>query len=767
MKMTLVPQQYFDGDGRPLVGRLSVFDRSTDVPGTELSGKYTKLYTFADGEYSDAANPQLLDSEGRLPSSVYFDAAVVSVKLERYTGDSSMGSDDDPAHWETVDTYDTGMEWDDAPPTSVVGTVEELKDVPVASSPVLVLGYYRAGDCPARTYLWDGDAGGSPDDGYLVKSSVSSSGRWVMLWGCDTLPCTLYGIFPGRTNFPDYAGGKFDNLNALFAYPEAVGTAQIATARKIRFLDGDYDTGALDYLTGKVLCFDRLARFTGTGVVKCPDVEVMPGGTSYVADFVFTDANRTAHSAWFRTMDGFFGSKARKFVIDGNHFHVSGRKLSGRKLLEYVEIESTVVLSDSYPAMYEGGAYLELLKCTITGTIFGENDFVLFRGMTFERTWFKPDMRYPTFRFGRISDGARIQALSSDGNVLDIFRFVSADVYLKAIVADGQTSVALCGKTATALPDEIVSASGGTVGLVARDSGTLALSDMDMTVADISGCALSLDRVRIYGGKIAKSRIDARSCSFGCEISDQSENEGYEGTCPVTAYDSYFSAPVGAENIALDGCKVSGKVSVRPFLDAENRYNYAVTFTRCDFTGDGMVEFLPPAHDESSTAYSQVEVAAVTFSGCRFSGTSAEGITMPRFVYRGNEYGAGAVKLFSDSAEISYEYRNNSGNCPLEAVTGKLAFTDVIKRNDVWLKIMYDRIFFLGAGELQTLLPNANPVLYTFCKGNLDNIKSRYYKIVFGESATTAWPNDQFYGMLQVGTESEDESGNYYGQKLY
>lgn len=209
MKMTLVPQQYFDGDGRPLVGRLSVFDRSTDVPGTELSGKYTKLYTFADGEYSDAANPQLLDSEGRLPSSVYFDAAVVSVKLERYTGDSSMGSDDDPAHWETVDTYDTGMEWDDAPPTSVVGTVEELKDVPVASSPVLVLGYYRAGDCPARTYLWDGDAGGSPDDGYLVKSSVSSSGRWVMLWGCDTLPCTLYGIFPGRTNFPDYAGGKF------------------------------------------------------------------------------------------------------------------------------------------------------------------------------------------------------------------------------------------------------------------------------------------------------------------------------------------------------------------------------------------------------------------------------------------------------------------------------------------------------------------------------------------------------------------------------
>ncbi len=752
MKMTLVPQQYFDGDGRPLVGRLSVFDRSTDVPGTEVSGKYTKLYTFADGEYSEAANPLLLDSEGRLPSSVYFDAAVVSVKLERYTGDSSMGSDDDPAHWETVDTYDTGMEWDDAQPTSVVGTVEELKDVPVASSPVLVLGYYRAGDCPARTYLWDGEAIGSPDDGYLVKSSASSSGRWVMLWGCDTLPCTLYGVFPGRTDFPDYAGGKFDNLNALFAYPEAVGTAQIATARKIRFLDGDYDTGALDYLTGKVLCFDRLARFTGTGVVKCPDVEVMPGGTSYVADFVFTDVNRTAHSAWFRTMDGFFGCKARKFVIQGGHFHDSGRKLSGRKLLEYVEIDAQTVLSGNYPAMYDGGAYLELNQCTIAGTMFGPEDFVLFRGMTFERTWFKPDMRYPTFRFGRISDGARIQALSSDGNVLDIFRFVSADVYLKAIVADGQTSVVLCGKTATALPDEIVAASGGTLGIVARDSGMLALSDMNVSTVAVSGCTLSLDRVRIYGGKVSKSSISARSCSFGCEISDQSENEGYEGSCPVTAYDSYFSAPVGAENIALDGCKVSGKVSVRSFLDTENRNTYAVSFTRCDFMDDGMVEFLPPQNEGF-----QVEVATVTFSGCRFSGTSAEGITMPRFVYRGNEYGAGAVKLCSDSAKISYEYRD----------TGNLSFSDTITQNNQWFKIMYARVFFLGAGNLKEITrPGPNPAIYSRYDAEND-LHHRTYGIIFGEAETTSWANDQFYGRLEILLDGEKETGNYYGQKLY
>ncbi len=180
-------------------------------------------------------------------------------------------------------------------------------------------------------------------------------------------------------------------LTSLVAPGESVdgnmATSAVAQLnRAISVLNSqDYDTGALDYLTGKVLCFDRLARFTGTGVVKCPDVEVMPGGTSYVADFVFTDVNRTAHSAWFRTMDGFFGCKARKFVIEGGHFHDSGRKLSGRKLLEYVKIDAQTVLSGNYPAMYDGGAYLELNQCTIAGTMFGPEDFVLFRGMTFER----------------------------------------------------------------------------------------------------------------------------------------------------------------------------------------------------------------------------------------------------------------------------------------------------------------------------------------------------------------------------------------------
>ncbi len=758
MKMTLVPQQYFDGDGNPLVGRLSVFDRSTDVPGTDVSGKYTKIYTFADGEYSDAANPQFLDSEGRLPSSVYFDAAVVSVRLERYTGDSSMGSDDDPEHWETVDTYDAGMEWDDPAPTASVGSVEELKNAPVAMSPVLVTGYYRDGDCPARIYLWDADCTVSQDGGYVVKSSVSDSGRWVMLWGCDTLPCTLYGVFPG----------KLDNLNALFGYAESVGTAGLATARKIRFVNGDYETGALDYLTGKELAFDEKARFTGTGIVKCPRVRVKPGGNGFAADFVFTSVNEEAHSSWFRTMDGFFGCKGRKLVIDAtSYFHASGRSLSGKKVIEYAEIEARTVLSEKYADMYGDGAYLYLDHCSIGGTLFGPKDNVVFLGMTFERTWFRQDMRLAEFRFGKIADGARIQVLSSDGNVLDIFRFVSADVYIKAIVADGQTSVSLCGKTASSLPDEIVAASCGSLGIVERSSGTLSLSDIDIGTADVSGCALSLDRVRIFGGKIAKSRIDARSCSFSCEIVDQSDADGYEGACPVTAYDSYFSTQVGAENISLAGCKVNGKVSVRPFLDSGNRTVYYAAFDGCVFLGDGMLEFLPPIRSSTATSWTQIEAAAVSILDCRFAGTSAEGVSMPRFVYRGDEYGTGAVKLFANDAEISYEYRGNSGNCPLEAVTGRLSNLEVIELDGANFATMLARVFYLGAGKTQSSVPHGNmPVYSHVATSGFSDMNYRYHTFRYGEPATTAWPNDQFYGRLEIGMEKSDEGGVYLGMTL-
>lgn len=761
MKMTLVPQQYFDGTGKPLIGRLHVFDRSTDIPGTESDGVRTKLYTFADGAYSDAANPQILDSDGRLPGSVYFDAAVVTVRLERYNGNSSMGSDDDPSHWELVDSYDAGMEWDDSTPTAFADSIDALKAASTVSSPILVTGYYRNGDSPARVYVWDPDCVQASDGGYIVKSDSSDSGRWIMLWGEDSVPCTLYGVFPG----------KLENLNALFNYGKSAGTAGIATAPKIRFVPGDYETGALDYVTGKNLAFDAGARFVGTGTMKCPRAEVAAGGKSYVADFLFSEADATARSSWFRTMDGFFGCGAGKLVVDAsNHFEAgAGRRVSKTFTLKNVEIEARSVLSETYGAgMYSAGTCLTLDACAIVGTPFGPNDRLLFKNSTFERAWFPTSMKLSEFSFGKISEGRKIQCLTADGNVLDLDRFVSADVFAKAVVADGQTELILGGESLAGLPAEIVKASGGKIASIERSGGTLTLRDVDVESVDFDGIQLIAEHCAFKAGNIVKSAISARNCSFECSIGNQSETEGFGGAYPISAASCFFEADVSGESVALDGCRCAGKISIRPYL-ADGKTVYACNFSGCEFLGDGTLEFLPPQHSDSSGLWVQVDAANVYITDCRFNGSSTDGITMPRFVYRGNEIGTGAVKLFKNDAELVCTYRGNLGNCPLETPSGKLNLPDAYIREGVEFKGTSLRMFSLGAQPsfLTTTLPNPFVVVEVSGSANATlagDTSNATMKIELVEPENVAMENDQFLARLLVLAE---DGKAYYAQKIY
>lgn len=739
MKMTLVPQQYFDGDGNPLIGRLSVYNRSTDTEGTEISGTYAKLYTFADGEYSDAANPQLLDSEGRLPSAVYFDAAVVTVKLEKYTGDSSMGSDDESEHWELVDTYDTGMEWKEET-SGFAASIADLKTVDTDASPVTVTGYYTEGDSPSRTYFWDADSTAAEDGGYIVASSSTSKGRWILAWADEIMPCTLYGVFPG----------KMENFANLLSYPRYVGTSGLATAPRIRFVYGAYDTGSTDWSTDKDLIFDPFAGFSGTGTMSCRRVEAYGSRRAYIGDFKFTGASSSkgndlhgavAHSSWFRTLDAFWDCGARRLVLDAVNFFTvfTCDTVTATHSIYNATIEShrSQSLSSEYHRTdrsdYSDGTFLDLHNCAIEGVAFGRYDRVKFNGFVFDQSWFERGMASGHYNFGDVSaaSGAagKISLYSSDDNVIDIDRFASAVVYAKAAAADGLTTLNLRGRaySMNALPDGIVSVANAVFdaesfdvdrdltltgctanGLSVTGSGvTLALTDTRAASITANGALSELNIVGggVVGGSVAKASVNALGAAVGFSIANGSASEAYGGEYAVNMRKCAVSGEIACEQVMVDACSFTAKVTVFPYLNDSNEYTLFAVFAGNLFEGAGEIVFA--ARDRTGDEYTkndEIKRVELRIVGNRFLGTSANGVTMPAalgvYEQASNESSGWEAAYLSNDATVSCEYKDNAGTCPRESFAGQYSFDlsdGISDERDYSMTAVSGRVFALSS----------------------------------------------------------------------
>ena len=101
MYLSFPQNQFFDADGKPLVGRVTFYVHDSD---TEAD-----VYTLTGTTYTQASNPQFLTESGTLENSIFFEASIVDVLLEKYVGSSSMESDTDPSSWESVRTYSYGL----------------------------------------------------------------------------------------------------------------------------------------------------------------------------------------------------------------------------------------------------------------------------------------------------------------------------------------------------------------------------------------------------------------------------------------------------------------------------------------------------------------------------------------------------------------------------------------------------------------------------------------------------------------------------------
>ena len=266
MYLSFPQNQFFDADGKPLVGRVTfyVHDSTTEAD----------VYTLTGTTYTQASNPQYLTEAGTLENSIFFEASIVDVLLEKYVGSGSMESDTDPSSLEIVATYSYGLDIATTEETPTVTTINDLKALSVDYGKALVTGYYAEGDSPARFYIWDASATDTSDGGYVLPSYHTSSGRWILLNEGDTIDCRCYGVDASHTA----------NLPSLLNYKATVGSRLFKTAAKIRFTPETYPTG-LSFTTSKIVVLPK--NFVYADTLTCPIAEIDQSGSAF-ANFVFT-----------------------------------------------------------------------------------------------------------------------------------------------------------------------------------------------------------------------------------------------------------------------------------------------------------------------------------------------------------------------------------------------------------------------------------------------------------------------------------------------
>lgn len=318
MRIALSTNQYFDDTGFPLAaGKVSVYLHDSDTHAT--------LYTLEGDVYTEADNPFICGEDGRFPT-MYFDVGVVDVMLEKPNGDGT---------YELIDTFQDGFEMPSGKSDTVAQDIDSLKGISPSVGSVTVVGYSSEVMAPPRTYVWDPSCTLTPDDGVIVASDTTETGRWLLVWDDEKLPCTVYGIVPGRES----------NISAFLTFPETVGQWNIRTPRICRFVGGNY-TSSTTYSTTKKLYFDSNAKFTNA-IFNCPSARVELGNTSFIADMHFSDAMTEANLSWFRTRTAFRDCGAKVINIDAD-YTASGSNvtLSNKIVHQFTALPSWLTLDN-------------------------------------------------------------------------------------------------------------------------------------------------------------------------------------------------------------------------------------------------------------------------------------------------------------------------------------------------------------------------------------------------------------------------------------
>ena len=636
-------------------GKLEILD--------PVSNNQLTIWSYTDDQYTVMANPVILDIEGRVPQTVFCDR-IVYVRVYAYKGND----ENNKPIYEFVRDFYAGENENSESREYTVG-IEGLKDLdPSVNSSVNVLGYFNAYDCPMRQYVWDAECTQDADNGYIVASDVSDKGRWILVFSGEYLPSNYYGVYPGHTS----------NINALLSYIKYVGTALTKTAPGVWFVPGEYSDSTVALITNKKLLIDNSTSFSYKSITSNDDIKIVGGET----DHCITDLYgvKSAHSSWYKTLQGFLDSGAKELIFDKSNNFTQASVMTKNTTLSNVHLVNNTNAYANW--MGFNNFTLTLDRCTVDDHLFYPST---------SRIFFQNMLVTDRYFYGPNVNNMDISRINADN--IYLCNFDNAAIYLKWMYQKGYTDIDMEGRIVSDIDFAL-----SLTGLHNCRFNTLTLNDPSKTVflencqgilrsvnsanLIIYNCRLTLDTnlalaqsglLNIKDSVITGTGDIQAGADFGMMIEHSTLEPSI--TCPSVTningqpYDVIVkSSTVGVielkklemTNSKAGTIKIYGSASAAGHTIGNVKLENNVIDDFGFFAVTGFEQYV------SNCTFVQTRIVNNTFNNS---------FTCPFYA---KDSGGNKYEFISSTGNHDYLYKGNHGNCPIDSiqVVTKLPYTD-------------------------------------------------------------------------------------------
>lgn len=645
-------ERFLDLNEQPLVnGKVEILD--------PVSNNFLTIWSYSDDEYTVMTNPARLDIEGRVTQTIFCDR-IVYVRVYKYLGRDENNHE----IFEFIRDFYAGENENSESREYVVG-IEDLKDLdPSVNSSVNVLGYFNAFDCPMRQYVWDANCTQDPDNGYVVASDVSSTGRWILVFSGEYLPSSYYGVYPGQVA----------NINALTSYPEKVGTNLVPTAPGIWFVPGEYAVDT-NLNTNKRILLDANTMFD-CQYFYCGNLTVKGEPQNAICDFDFRDPEQEAHSSWFRTIAGYLTCGAKKYIFDAKDNFLN-HTLQGAVTLQNKIIEGQTRL----PVTYTGSGKISFSNCVINAErIFNSTDILGFSYTEIHDHWWTNPTDIDFYN--------KVSARSPAINSLVIDNFTNMTAFVNAMGANGATTLDMAGREIYRLdlPASVVELRNIHVtnyASISAQGRNITIRNCQLDNAGITCNQLSVYDSRIYFNNepsvnaawfnncelIAGTQFVSKSNQYICE--DCKVNISFKRVTDNISRDGYLeftrcnfeNCAIESKTLVMKNCDCDGcTIKIYPYKDGDI-YKMYCYLEGNRFISNNPIEFTKI--DQINGSY-QDDVYDIQVSWTimnNFFAGNTEGLRARYWQHRtGSNYGKTFIATNKNVLNVVYE--GNTGNCP-------------------------------------------------------------------------------------------------------
>lgn len=647
------------------------------IPGAKIavfdpvSNNQVDIYTYdgSNERYTIAPNPVYLNGESR-PEHTYFCDRLVLCRLYKYIGNfSDPRVDDDTNNWLFIREWNGAYTEDTVKNDTIIYGIESLTTANTDLGSVTVVGYYNDHDCEARTYYWDANCTQTPDNGYIVKSNNKDTGRWILKFDGEYLPSTYYGVYPGSEA----------NINALLTYVDAVGTASIKTAPGVYFVRGDYKASSVALTTAKKLLIDNDSSFTRASITSSTDIKVIGGQTNHFITDLY--GVKTAHSSWYKSMQGFLDSGAKELIFDESNNFTQAPVLTKNTVLHNVHLVNNTNMVAGW--MGFNNFMLTLDRCTVDDHLFyPSTSRIFFQNMLVTDRYFIA----PTVQ------NMDISRINCDDFNFNLCNFDNAEIYLKWMYQKGNTDIDMQGR----LVSDIDYAPSLT-GLHNCRFNTLTLNDSSKSVflencqgtirsvnvktLTINKCKLTIDvDVTLNGGildivdsELSGSGVFSAGNAYALNIERSNVSQNITFPYITTPASQYY-------DIIIDNSNVTGTIEVKKLTMTNSKAGTVKIYgTVMSMPAIGNVKLENNVIDDFG--FFTVTGYESTISNCVFvqtrivNNTFNNSFTCPFYVTdsESNKY-----EFISRTGAHDFLYRGNHGHCPIDStqLVTTLPYTD-------------------------------------------------------------------------------------------